>query len=358
VSGRKPISLALQGGGAHGAFEWGVIDRLLEDGRVEIRAVTGASAGAMNGVVLAAGLIQDGVAGGRANLEAFWRAVSNATTPFGKSGMWTEVFSPGWLRATPGWQLAQAWAQNLSPYDFNPFNFNPLRQALTSVVDFAAIRAKSPIALYVAATAVRTSQSRVFRGPELTCDHLMASACLPQLFQAVEIDGEPYWDGGFLANPALWPLFYDSTPPDILIVNLNPFIRKETPRTPAQILDRLNEITFNSSLVAELRAIAFAKKLISEGLLKDEAKGRYRNMLVHAIGADAWLHDLSMETKFDTDWNFLEGLKDRGRRAAGAWLEKGLADVGVRSSVGLASDLVCEEAAAAAISAERRLEPQ
>ena len=175
MSDPKPISLALQGGGAHGAFEWGVIDRLLEDGRVEVKAVTGASAGAMNAVVLAAGLIKDGVAGARANLEAFWRAVSDATTPFGKSGMWTEVFSPGWLRATPGWQMAQSWAQNLSPYDFNPFNFNPLREALTGVVDFAALRARSPIALYVSATRVRTSESCIFRGPELTADHLMAS---------------------------------------------------------------------------------------------------------------------------------------------------------------------------------------
>lgn len=348
MSDPKPISLALQGGGAHGAFEWGVIDRLLEDGRVEVKAVTGASAGAMNAVVLAAGLIKDGVAGARANLEAFWRAVSDATTPFGKSGMWTEVFSPGWLRATPGWQMAQSWAQNLSPYDFNPFNFNPLREALTGVVDFAALRARSPIALYVSATRVRTSESCIFRGPELTADHLMASTCLPQLFQAVEIDGEPYWDGGYLANPALWPLIYDPTPPDILIVNVNPFVRKETPRTPAQILDRLNEITFNSSLVAELRAIVFVKRLIGDGLLKEEAKGRYRNMLIHAIGADAWMRDLSLESKFDTDWSFLEGLKARGRRAAGAWLEKGLPDVGVRSSIGLAADLVCEGPAASA----------
>jgi NTE family protein len=338
VSAAKPISLALQGGGAHGAFEWGVIDRLLEDGRVEIKAVTGASAGAMNGVVLAAGLAKDGVAGGRANLEAFWRAVSNAAdAPFGKSGLWTDMLSPAWLRATPGWQMAQNWAQTLSPYEFNPFNFNPLRDALSGVVDFAVIRERSPIALYVSATAVRTAQSRIFRTAELTVDQLLASACLPQLFQAVEIDGEPYWDGGYLANPALWPLIYDPTPPDILVVNLNPFVRKQTPKTPAQILDRLNEITFNGSLVSELRAIAFVQKLIEQGLLSEKAEGRYRNMLIHFIGADAWLNDLTMESKFKTDWSFLTDLKNRGRRAAGAWLEKGLADVGVRSSCDVAA---------------------
>ncbi len=328
----KPISLALQGGGAHGAFEWGVLDRLLEDGRLEIKAVTGASAGAMNAAVLSAGLLKGGSDGARANLEAFWRAVSEAASPpFGKSGLWTDVFAPGWLRATPGWRMAESWAQSLSPYEFNPFNFNPLRTALAGVVDFAKLREASPIALYVSATAVRAGESRVFRTHELTADHLLASACLPQLFQAVTIDGEPYWDGGYLANPALWPLFYDPTPSDILVVNLNPFVRKETPKTPAQIIDRLNEITFNSPLVAELRAVAFVQKLIGDGLLKEEARGRYRNMLIHAIGADAWLDDLSMESKFDTDWDFLTRLKERGRRAAGAWLEKGLPDVGVRS---------------------------
>jgi len=337
VSPAKPISLALQGGGAHGAFEWGVIDRLLEDGRVEIRAVTGASAGALNGVVLAAGLAADGVQGGRTNLEAFWRAVSTAAeAPFGKSGLWTEALSPAWLKETPGWQMAQSWAQSFSPYQFNPFNFNPLREALTSVVDFAVLRERSPISLYVSATAVRNAQSRIFRTAELTAEHLLASACLPQLFQAVVIDDEPYWDGGYLANPALWPLFYDQTPGDILVVNLNPFVRKETPKTPAQILDRLNEITFNASLVSELRAVAFVQKLIGEGLLTEKAEGRYRDIRIHAIGADAWLADLSLESKFDTDWSFLVDLMRRGRRAAGAWLEKGLPDIGVRSSAKLA----------------------
>jgi NTE family protein len=327
----RPISLALQGGGAHGAFEWGVIDRLLEDGRVEIKAVTGASAGAMNAVVFASGLL-DGPEGARKALERFWRSVSEAAAfPFGRTGIWTEVFSP-WLKETPAWRMTQSWLSTFSPYEFNPFNFNPLRAALETAVDFAALRERSPVALYISATAVRAGKSRVFRTPELTSDHVLASACLPHLFQAVEIDGEPYWDGGYLANPALWPLFYDPTPDDILVVNLNPFQRAKTPKTPAEILDRLNEITFNGSLMSELRAVAFVQELIKEGLLVEAAMGRYRNMLVHAIGADAWLDDLSAESKFDTDWRFLEDLKGRGRRAAGEWLAKGLGDVGVRSS--------------------------
>ena len=330
----KPISLALQGGGAHGAFEWGVLDKLLEDGRVEIKAVTGASGGAMNAVVLAQGLLDGGPEGARGKLEAFWRAVSGAAAaPFGDSSVWTDVFNPSWLTATPGWKMAQSWAENLSsPYQFNPFNLNPLRLTLAGQLDFAAIRERSPIALYVSATAVKAGKARIFRTKELTADHIMASACLPQLFQAVVIDGEPYWDGGYLANPALWPLFYDPTPSDILIVNLNPFKRAKTPQTPAEILDRLNEITFNASLMAELRAVGFVQELINEGLLRENARGRYRNMLIHAIGADHWLQDLTLESKFNTDWSFLQDLKNRGRRSAAAWLDDCFEDVGVRSS--------------------------
>jgi NTE family protein len=334
----KPISLALQGGGAHGAFAWGVIDRLLEDGRLEIKAITGASAGAMNAVVVAAGLTEGGVSAARARLEAFWRAVSDAAgAPFGRSGVWTDMFA-AWLRATPGWRVAESWAQNFSPYDFNPFNFNPLRDALAGVADFAVLRERSVVKLYVSATAVRTGQLRVFRTGELTVEHLLASGCLPQLFQAVEIDGEPYWDGGFLANPPLWPLFYDETPNDILIVNLNPFFRNQTPKTPAQILDRLNEITFNAPLTAELRAVAFVDKLIEQRMLTAKARKSYRRMLVHSIGADRWLQDLSTDTKFNTDWSFLVELRDRGRRAGEAWLKEGLADVGVRSSADLSAE--------------------
>jgi NTE family protein len=335
----KPISLALQGGGAHGAFQWGVIDHLLEVGALEIKAITAASAGAMNAVVTAAGLAEGGPERARAKLEAFWRSVSAASgAPFGKSGVWTEMLAPSWLRETPGWRMAESFAQSFSPYEFNPFNFNPLRDALNGAVDFEALRRQSAVRLYVSATAVRTGQSRVFRTADLTVDHLLASACLPELFQAVMLDGEPYWDGGYLANPALWPLFYDPTPDDILLVNLNPFVREETPTTPAQILDRLNEISFNAPLVAELRAVAFVQKLLDEDLLTPAGRKAYRRMLVHAIGADRWLRDLSMETKFDTSWDFLLKLKERGRHAAADWLKSGLGDVGLRSSADLRTD--------------------
>ena len=334
----KPLSLALQGGGSHGAFEWGVIDRLLEEDDIEIRAVTAASAGAMNAVCLAHGLLTGGRDGARTALDAFWRATNQAggQNVFGDSGILTKAFAgPDWLKNTPGWRMAETLAMSLSPYEFNPFNLNPLHDVLEATVDFAAIRERSPVKLYIAATAVRLSKARIFRETELTARHIMASACLPQLFHAVEIDGEPYWDGGFLANPPLWPLFYDDTPDDILIVSLNPFVRDETPKSPGEIMDRLNEITFNASLASELRAIGFVQKLLDEGLLKDTAQGRYRRMLVHAITADGPLADLSMASKFNTEWSFLLDLKARGRTAAQTWLDDCGTLIGVRSSLDL-----------------------
>ncbi len=333
----RPISLALQGGGAHGAFEWGVIERLLEDERLEIQAVTAASAGAMNAVALAWGMIEGGRKGAVKRLESYWKAVnqSGGRNVFGDSSIWNSALSPDWMKNMPGWRMAETFALSLSPYEFNPFNLDPMHDLLEKEIDFKAIRERSPIKLYVSATAVRKSQPKVFREGELTARHLMASACLPMLFQAVEIDGEPYWDGGYLANPAIWPLIYDQTPDDVLIVTLNPFQRSETPHTPGEITDRLNEITFNASLASELRAIAFVHKLLDEGLLKESARGRYRRMLIHAIAADGKLDDLSMSTKFNTEWSFLQDLRARGRKAAEEWLTKSFADVGVRSTVDL-----------------------
>jgi NTE family protein len=338
VSATSPrtISLALQGGGAHGAFEWGVIERLLEAEDLDIRAATGASAGAMNAVCLASGLAEGGRAGAAKTLEAFWKGVSQADgrNVLGSAGAaFNAMMSPAWLRDTPGWRMAEAIGASFSPYEFNPLGLNPLHDVLEAHVNFKAVRERSPIRLFVAATAVRTGRLAVFKGPELTARHVMASACLPTVFHAVDIDGEPYWDGGYLANPPLWPLFYDDTPDDILIVSLNPFARAAAPKTPGEIMDRLNEISFNATLSSELRAIAFVQKLLDEDMLKDEARDRYRRMLVHGIGADGVLDDLSLASKSDTDWDFLKSLRDRGRKAAEAWLAKDFQDVGVRSSL-------------------------
>lgn len=334
----KAISLALQGGGSHGAFEWGLIERLLEDDRLEIRAVTAASGGAMNAAALASGLATGGRAGAAKTLTALWRAVSDSDSrnTLGDSGLWSAMMTPpAWLQNTPAGRWAQGLTTTLSPYEFNPFNLNPLREAIDKTLDFKAIREQTALALYVSATGVRTGKTRIFRETEITADTLLASACLPTAFQAVEVDGEPYWDGGYMANPALWPLFYDPTPDDILIISLNPFRRADVPKTPGEIMDRLNEITFNASLSGELRAIAFVQKLLTEGLLTESARGRYRNMLVHAIMADGRLDDLTMASKFDTDWDFLQGLRARGRKAGEEWLKESFADIGVRSTVDL-----------------------
>ncbi|HYC98608.1 patatin-like phospholipase family protein [Brevundimonas sp.] len=331
---RRPISLALQGGGSHGAFQWGVLDRLLEDDRLDIRAVTAASAGAMNAAALVCGLTEGGTGGARRRLDLLWREVnqSGGRNVFGDSAVWSAAFSPGWLKGTEMWRQAETAALSMSPYKFNPFNLNPLKRVLDTAIDFEAVRA-SEMKLFVAATAVREGRSRVFGTTEITDQVLLASACLPHLFQAVEIDGEPYWDGGFLANPPLWPLFQADTPDDILLLPLNPFRRDETPRQAGEIMDRLNEIVFNAPLVAELRAVAFVQDLIAEGRLKPNGPDKYRKLRLHAVEADPWLGSLSLGSKFDTEWTFLNRLKGYGREAAEGWLDSCFGAVGDRSSV-------------------------
>lgn len=331
---RRPVCLALQGGGSHGAFQWGVLDRLLEDDRLDICAVSAASAGAMNAAALVSGLAEGGAAAARARLDRLWREVnqSGGRNVFGDSAVWSAAFSPGWLKETEFWRQAETLAMSMSPYRFNPFNLNPLKRVLDTAIDFEAVRA-SEVKLFVAATAVRAGRSRVFGTPEITDDVLLASACLPHLFQAVEIDGEPYWDGGYLANPPLWPLLQADTPDDIVLMPLNPFRRDETPTAAGEIMDRLNEIVFNAPLVAELRAIAFVQDLIADGRLKPDGPDRYRRLRLHAVEADPWLGDLSLGSKFDTEWTFLNRLKTWGREAAEAWLAGCFEAVGDRSSV-------------------------
>jgi len=334
--GRQTICLALQGGGAHGAFQWGVLDRLLEADRLDVRAVTAASAGAMNAAALISGWSAAGAEGARASLDRLWRETnqSGGKNVFGDSSIWSNAVTPGWLKDTALWRAGETLALSMSPYEFNPFNLNPLKRVLDTAIDFDAVRG-SDVKLFVAATAVRQARSRVFRSEEITDQVLLASACLPHLFQAVEIEGEPYWDGGYLANPPLWPLFYEDTPDDILLITLNPFERRELPRTAGDIMDRLNEVVFNAPLVAELRAVAFVQELIQEGRLMPSERDRYRNIRIHAIEADGWLGDLSLGSKFNTEWTFLNDLKSRGRAAADEWLWSCADTVGRTSSVDL-----------------------
>lgn len=331
---RKPVCLALQGGGSHGAFQWGVLDRLLEDDRLEITAVTAASAGAMNAAALVTGLSKGGPTNARTTLEHLWTEVnkSGGRNVFGSTGQWMQCLTKQWMGENPLWQASQTLAMSMSPYAFNPLNLNPLRRVIETVVDFDAVR-RSDIDLHISATAVRAGKSRIFANAEMTPEVLMASACLPHMFQAVSIDGEDYWDGGYLANPALYPLFQDNQPHDILLLPLNPLRRDDTPRQSAEIMDRLNEILFNAPLVAELRSIAFVHRLIDEGRL--EAGKGWGAVRLHAILADEWLGELSLTSKMDTEWSFLTKLRDAGRQAAQGWLDRCFDDVGQCTSVDL-----------------------
>jgi NTE family protein len=328
----RPVSLALQGGGAHGAFQWGVLDRLLEYGGLEIQSITAASAGAMNAVALTAGMIEGGPEGARAKLESFWKAVSQG----GSSGVFGENFmtrfATDWFTSSPAFSYLQTLQPSVSPYDFNPLNLNPLRDILKEQIDFKAIREKSTIDLFVAATEVRTSQARLFHAAELTPEHVLASACLPDVFQAVEIDGVPYWDGGYLANPPIWPLV-ECRARDVLLLLLNPLVAKGTPKTTTDIMDRLNEIGFNASVVAELRTVALVQDMLKRGLLKTGSG--YMSLRFHMISADGRLSDLKLSSKANTDWTFLQELKTRGHAAADEWLKQDLALVGERSSFDL-----------------------
>lgn len=315
--------MALQGGGAHGAFTWGVLDAILEDGRLDPRAITATSAGAMNACALAMGRVEDGADGARAALERFWRAVSRSGGPFRPAGL--AKFFP----------LLDAFSRLTSPYDVNPFDYDPLRDILKEQIDFEAVRACEDTRLFISATCVETGRARIFSGEDITLDAVRASATLPFIHQAVEIGGRSYWDGGFTGNPALWPLFYADTPADLLIVHINPMLREGTPKSAADIIDRANEITFNASLLAELRAVAFVQRLHEEGRLTEAGRKELRNIRVHAVRADDALKAYPASTKYDTSWRFLTGLRDAGREAGFAWLEAHADAVGEAGTVDL-----------------------
>jgi len=331
----KMVNVALQGGGAHGAFTWGVLDRLLEDGRIDFEAISGTSAGAMNAVVVADGFMRNGPDGARQALQDFWQAVSRegAKSPIQRSPI--NVFMGDWsLDTSPGYLFFDHLSRLASPYDLNPLNYNPLRDLLEAQVDFDRITAGNKIKLFISATNVHTGRVRVFTCAEITPDVVMASACLPFMFQAVEIDGVPYWDGGYMGNPVLFPFFNSCASSDVVLVQLNPIERKTTPRTVREILNRVNEITFNSSLLKELRAIEFVARLIDGGKL-DPAD--YKQVLLHRIDAVEEMAALSASTKLNAEWAFLVHLRDIGRAAASRWLDRHYDRIGEGSSVDIRS---------------------
>lgn len=327
----KAIDLALQGGGSHGALTWGVLDRLLEDDRIRLSAISGTSAGAMNAVVLADGLETGGRAGARTALATFWRAVSDAArfSPMQRS-IWNRLTNDFSLANAPGYLWFEQLTRLFSPYQLNPFDINPLRDLLTEAVDFERVNACGGVKVFVTATNVRTGRARIFGQPELSVESVMASACLPFMFKAVEIDGEAYWDGGYIGNPALYPLVDDRDSRDLVVVQINPLSRDELPRTGRAILNRLNEITFNSSLLKELRAIELLHELLEVENLESE---RYRRMFVHLIHAHEDLQHLDASSKVNAEWTYLTYLRDRGRTWADRFLADHFDDIGVRGTL-------------------------
>jgi len=328
---RPRVDLALQGGGSHGAFTWGVLDRLLEEDGLEIGAISGTSAGALNAGVLASAHARGGRTAARAALTEFWHDVSRTAQAFApfSLGQARALGDPFHFDRLPSTQWLGSFLRAFSPYEFNPLNLNPLRDVLRRHIDEEALR-DCRIPLFVTATSVHSGQARVFSGRELSIDALLASACLPFIFQAVEIDGEPYWDGGYTGNPALYPLIYRSTVADVMLVKINPLRRAGTPRTSVEILDRLSEITFNASLVGEMRAIAFVSRLLREDRLDP---GRYKDLRLHMIADDEGLTPLHPSSKLNTDRRFLETLHGLGRAAAERWLAAHRQDIGRRSSL-------------------------
>ena len=334
---RKKINLALQGGGAHGAVAWGVLDRLLEDDRLEIEAISGTSAGAVNAAALAYGIHVDGRDGARQALDNLWAEINRAgraLNPFVGIGV-GRVFGVDEHRANITYQAFEGFTRLLSPYQFNPFNFNPLRRVLEKVIDFDALSRCTAVSLYVSATNVRTGKIHIFPTDEVTLDAICASACLPFVFKAVEIDGEHFWDGGYMGNPALFPFFYEGESSDIVIVHINPIERDQLPTTAPDIFNRINEISFNSSLLRELRAINFVHKLIEQGWLREGRESDLENVRIHSIRSDRALAEFSVASKFSIEWTFLNELKAQGRAVAGAWLEENFDQIGRKSSVDL-----------------------
>ena len=344
ATAKKKVNLALQGGGAHGAFTWGVLDHILEDGRLVIEGVSGSSAGALNAVMVADGMARGGPAEARKRLADFWRAVSmDGDLPLIQRKTVERLFSFMPFEGSPVQAWFDAMSQYFSPYDLNPLNINPLKDVVERFVDFEAVRGHQDIQLFVSATNVATGRLRIFPRDKITVDVVMASSALPMLFQAVTIDGAPYWDGGYMDNPVIFPFFRNTTTEDVLIVQINPVERREVPTSARDILNRINEITFNSSLLAEYRAIEFVARLIDQGrLTRGVGPSQYRRINAHRIVLGNGKKAYSADTKLSTDYDFFRMLHANGRRAARRFLDEHFDDIGVRSTFDLGAEAHAE----------------
>ncbi|MFO7854594.1 MAG: patatin-like phospholipase family protein [Paracoccaceae bacterium] len=334
----RTVDLALQGGGAHGAFTWGVLDRLLEEEALEFEGISATSAGAMNAAALKTGLLDGGSReAARKALDGFWGEIARlGASPSNPLLAWVRAFAPTTsnladaIEASPGWQFGDTLTRMFSPYDLNPFNLNPLRELLNEKLDFDAVCRDCRPHLFVGATNVRNGRVKIFQGRDVSVDAILASTALPTLFQAVEIEGEAYWDGGYTGNPALFPLFYETETRDVVIVHVNPIVRQEVPRSSREILNRMNEVSFNAALLGELRAVAFVRRLIAEGRI---APGTMKDVLVHSIQDDETMNKLGVATKVHVDAALIANLKEAGRVAADAFLRANWRDIGTRSSI-------------------------
>jgi len=358
----RTLNLGLQGGGAHGAYSWGVLDALLEDGRFSFDGISGTSAGAMNAVVLADGLMKGGKEGAREALTSFWYDIAHSV-PMEFS---RPVPGSKGIALLPTTKILMNWTQYFSPYQLNPLNFNPLKKLLEDKIDFESLRQESPVRLFLAATNARTGKLRLFRTPEITPDTLLASACLPILHQSVVIDGEPYWDGGYSANPAVFPLFNECESRDILLVMLAPSVYGEVPRTAEEIRARTLEFAFNTSLLREMLLFAHVLNYSHDHAAQTHTEGKgkgwignhgllrilgrspkemaelpslERQMLetrFHLIEAEDLLRQFGSATKIAADWPFLKELHDIGYGEAQKWLTTYGNQVGKKTSFDLA----------------------
>jgi NTE family protein len=330
----KSVNLALQGGGAHGAFTWGVLDKLFEDDRIWLQSISGTSAGAMNAVVAAQGMYDGQAEGARKALRHFWRRISEAglASPIKRSPL--DMATGNWsLDTSPAYLFFDIMNGFASPYQTNPFNYNPIRGILEECVDFETVGAASDsFTLFISATNVETGRVRVFHRHEITIDVVLASACLPFMFQAIEVDGQHYWDGGYMGNPVLAPFRENSPVDDLMIIQINPIFREGVPTVAREILNRVNEISFNSSLLRELRAIRDMNRLIEAGELSSK---KHRTTRVHMIEDRKHMRPLGASSKLNTEWAFLEHLFEIGRNAAGRWLDSHYDSLGVRSTLDL-----------------------
>lgn len=325
----KHLALALQGGGAHGAITWGVLDRFLEEEHLHLEGFSGTSAGAMNATLLAYGLHIGGKNTARELLHTFWRRVSEASSmaPI-QPAPWDALFGGGNMDFSPGFLISEMASIYFSPYQFNPFDINPLRDILEDMVDFESLKACDVTKLFVCATNVRRGRAKVFNLPQISVDAVMASACLPQVFKAVEIDGEAYWDGGYMGNPPIYPLI-DAGCTDIMVVQINPINIDKTPTTSTEIRDRINELSFNSSLMLEMRRIAFVDRLLEEGY---NPGNKFRKIFIHNINPEVEVQHLNMSSKLNARWDFLTELRDIGRMHADNWLSAHFDRIGEEST--------------------------